>query len=335
MILPSLPLFVLAITLVVLVWWLVRLAAQQLTKRGVLDVPNERSSHTQPTPRGAGLVLIPCLCAAWAMSYPLTGTPIAPEFLVAIAGVSLLSMVSWRDDQRPISPIIRFVAQWVAVSGVLFIVPLPGLVFQGILPPAFDVVGTALLWVWFINVYNFLDGIDGITAVQTASIGLGVVFVTGLGHVDAINQAHGLMLVGASIGFLRWNWHPATIFLGDIGSIGLGFLVGWLLITIAALGHPIPALILVLYYLGDATLTLIQRAIRREKIWQAHREHFYQRAVQTGQTHAQVSAQVFILNLGLIGCACVATLYPKPWIGLVLAFIMVAMTLAHFQRRQP
>jgi len=329
---PPYPIFILAGILLLIVWWAVGFTSRRLMARGILDVPNERSSHVVPTPRGAGLALIPCLCVGWVACFPVLGLAIPTYVWVVMAGTALLASVSWRDDQNPVSPLIRFVAQWIAVLGVLILAPLTGLVFQGFLPPALDIALTAVLWVWFINVYNFMDGLDGITGVQTASVGIGVIFVAGLSHQGVLSQAHGLMLIAASIGFLRWNWHPAKIFMGDVGSIGLGFLIGWLLLTIAAQGQPVPALILVLYYAGDATVTVIRRAVRGEKIWQAHREHFYQRAVQQGQTHAQVSAQIFILNLGLIGCASVATLYHKPWIGLAVAAVMVAMTMAHFRK---
>ena len=113
----------------------------------------------------------------------------------------------------------------------------------------------------------------------------------------------GLVIAAASLGFLWWNWHPAKVFLGDVGSVPLGFLLGWLLLEVLASPLWPVAIILPLYYLADATLTLIRRALRRERIWQAHREHFYQQATGRGLSHARVSLIIAGLNIVLIGLA--------------------------------
>ncbi|MDH3702467.1 MAG: glycosyl transferase, partial [Alphaproteobacteria bacterium] len=130
----------------------------------------------------------------------------------------------------------------------------------------------------------------------------------------------------AALGFLRFNWHPARIFLGDVGSVPLGYLLGWLLLQAAAAGYWAPALILPLYYLADATITLLRRAARREKVWQAHREHFYQRAVQNGRSHARVSLAVLAANVVLAALALVAV--AQPVIALAAAATTVALLLA-------
>jgi UDP-N-acetylmuramyl pentapeptide phosphotransferase/UDP-N-acetylglucosamine-1-phosphate transferase len=114
--------------------------------------------------------------------------------------------------------------------------------------------------------------------------------------------------------------------MGDVGSVPLGFAAGGLLIALALAGHPVPALILPLYYLADATWTLLRRLLRRRKIWQAHKEHFYQRAVQRGASHASVARAVALCNLSLIGCATVAVRL-SPWIGLSAAVLTVALLL--------
>jgi UDP-N-acetylmuramyl pentapeptide phosphotransferase/UDP-N-acetylglucosamine-1-phosphate transferase len=183
---------------------------------------------------------------------------------------------------------------------------LPGPVFQGLLPPTLDLVATALLWLWFINLFNFMDGIDGIAGVETAAIGAGIFIAAKIGKLDGHWLMLGLSAAAAAVGFLRWNWHPAKIFLGDVGSVPLGFLLGWLLLSFAAAGHPIPALILPLYFLADATITLLRRLLRGEKVWLAHREHFYQLAIRSGLRHDQVSGLVAMCSLFLIALVMVA-----------------------------
>src|SRR5690606_27746163 len=136
----------------------------------------------------------------------------------------------------------------------------------------------------------------------TAAIGLGVALFAGAAGGEPALVALGLAVAGAAFGFLPWNWQPARIFLGDVGSVPLGYALGWLLLSLAAAGAWAAALILPLYYLADATLTLMRRLARGERVWQAHREHFYQRATQAGRSHAAV--------VSLVAAAAAA---PAPW----------------------
>jgi len=140
-----------------------------------------------------------------------------------------------------------------------------------------------------------------------------------------------LTAAAAALGFLRWNWHPAQIFLGDIGSVPLGFLIGWLLLLAAARGLWAPALILPLYYLGDATLTLLRRIAARAAVWRAHREHFYQRALGRDGDHAAVARMVLLTDVILVALALGALQRPVP--SLVLAATAVAILLALLAQR--
>jgi UDP-N-acetylmuramyl pentapeptide phosphotransferase/UDP-N-acetylglucosamine-1-phosphate transferase len=132
-------------------------------------------------------------------------------------------------------------------------------------------------------------------------------------------------------GFLVWNWHPARLFLGDVGSVPLGFALGWLLLHAAIAGYWAAALILPLYYLADATITLGRRALRGAKIWQAHREHFYQRAVARGRGHDAVVGAIAVGNVVLIGCALIAegTDGAIKLLAIAAAALAVALLLAH------
>ncbi len=271
-----------------------------LRARAILDHPNERSSHQSPTPKGGGIVVVAVVLLAWiGVGLYLEGgtflTWIIPGAAVALAALS------WIDDLRGLPPISRLLMQIAAVAIVLTLRPGSDPFFQGLLPPALDPFVAGLLWVWFINLFNFMDGIDGITGVEALIIGLGLGLI-GSGAPAML----GLIIGGAALGFLKWNWHPAKVFLGDVGSVPLGFLLGWLLLDVAAAGHWAAALILPAYYLVDATITLIRRALRGEKVWQAHRQHFYQQAVQGGLSHGMVSAAVFIIGIFLIDLAWLA-----------------------------
>lgn len=310
---------------------LVALVRTALLRRGILDRPNERSSHTVPVPRGGGIGLVPPLLAGWvALDVLLPGLPGAHPASAWIVPLSALGLaaVSWIDDLRTIGPLPRLAAQFAAVFAAVFL--LPGPVFQGLLPQPLDAIVAAIGWIWFVNLFNFMDGIDGISGVEAAAIGGGL-FAIGLLAAPAFAAPHaqGLAVAAAAIGFLVWNWHPARIFLGDIGSVPLGYLAGWLLLALAATGQWQAALILPLYYLTDATVTLLRRLAARERVWEAHRSHFYQQAVQTGRSHATVSRAVALANAALAALALGATLSGQAswqaWAAVPAAGAVVAM----------
>ncbi len=167
---------------------------------------------------------------------------------------------------------------------------------------------------------------------EAAAIGFGLLLFAsvGVGHDPGL-AALGAAIAAAAIGFLVWNWAPARIFLGDVGSVPLGYLLGFLLLDQAARGQWKVALILPLYFLADATITLLRRLLRGERVWQAHREHFYQRAVQRGLGHATVVQRVIAADLVLIGCAWAAE-NGWPILGLTAAGVTVALLLAWLGR---
>ena len=245
---------------------------------------------------------------AWAVV-----TATAPESPVPwqiIAGGLLLAAISWADDLKSRPASLRFGLQVAAVTLGLWSLAPGELVFQGLLPASADRLVTALLWLWFVNLFNFMDGIDGITAVETVAIGGGLALAGALARLAPAETFAAAVPAAAALGFLYWNWPPSRIFLGDVGSVPLGYLLGWLLIGAAVQGLWAAALILPLYYLADASWTLARRALRREKVWRAHREHFYQRAVQRGFSHGAVTGRIMLCNLVLVLLALVAVSLP-------------------------
>jgi UDP-N-acetylmuramyl pentapeptide phosphotransferase/UDP-N-acetylglucosamine-1-phosphate transferase len=311
-------------------WCLTGRVLAWLAQRAILDRPVARSAHRVPVPRGGGLALLPPILAAWLVLAALGRTPPASAGIAVLAAA--LAALSWRDDLRGLPAWLRLGAHLVAAALGLALLPGAGVVFQGLLPPLIDRVATALLWVWFVNLFNFMDGIDGITGVETAAVGIGVALVAlSLGN-DADGSAElGLTLAAGVLAFLCWNWHPAQLFLGDVGSVPLGYLLGWLLLGLAAKGVWAPALILPLYYLADATITLGRRLLRRERVWEAHRQHFYQRALGADGNHAAVARLVLAADTLLIVLALLALAQPR-W-ALAAAGLVVATLLAAMARR--
>jgi UDP-N-acetylmuramyl pentapeptide phosphotransferase/UDP-N-acetylglucosamine-1-phosphate transferase len=276
-----------------------RAAMPLLGRFAMIDRPGPRSSHATPVPRGGGIGLLAGLLPSWGAAALLSGGVSMSIYVTVLAAAIGLATVSFLDDRKSLPAVPRLLAQLVAVSAVLAQMREADLIFQGLLPPLADRILAGLAWLWFINLFNFMDGIDGISGVEAAAIGIGTAITAWFaGTYQEIGC--GLALAGAALGFLVWNWHPARLFLGDVGSIPLGFLSGWLLLRLAIDGNWAPALILPAYYLADATITLFARLARGEKIWQAHRSHFYQRAVQAGLRHDQVARRVAETNVMLI-----------------------------------
>jgi len=304
-----------------------------LLRQSLLDHPNERSSHTVATPRGGGLamllVIVPTVLLLSVYGFISFGQA---AFVGGLA--VMLGAVSWIDDVRGLGPLIRLGTHFLGVVMALFSGLVDGLVFSGLLSPFLDAAVAALIWVWFINLFNFMDGIDGIAGVETLSIGIGVALIVGFAGMAGIDAGLGyfaITIAAAAAGFLIWNWHPAKVFMGDVGSVPLGFMLGWLLLSLAAEGYLAAALILPFCFLFDATVTLLRRLLRGEKIWEAHREHFYQKAVQGGKTHAEVSRAVFIVNALLVVFALVTT-QGYIWAPLAASLVLVLALVYYMQK---
>lgn len=304
-----------------------RLVLGWLLQRQILDVPNQRSSHANPTPRGGGLEVTPVVLVLWGGLAFLPNPP--PGIWLALAGGGGLLLLSWQDDKRGLSARLRLLVHVLAVGLGLLSLPADQLICQGWLPWWADRLVALGAWVWFVNLYNFMDGIDGISGVETASVGGGLAILFLFGN-DANWAPLATAAAAAGLGFLVWNWHPAKIFLGDSGSVPLGYLLGWLLLGAAARGHWAAALILPAYYLADATITLVRRACRGERLLEAHRQHFYQRALRGGASHATVARRILVADLGLIGLALIAERHP--WPALAFSGLLVLALLAELHR---
>jgi UDP-N-acetylmuramyl pentapeptide phosphotransferase/UDP-N-acetylglucosamine-1-phosphate transferase len=276
-----------------------------LRRRQLLDQPNERSSHQVPTPRGGGIAVIGSVLLAWLVL--LQAGLVPPVFSIIALAAAGLAVVSWIDDWRGLSAAVRLAAQVGAVAMGIAVLPEPQGALEGVPGSALCSIAAGVLWVWWTNLFNFMDGIDGIAASETAAIGVGLLLLaSAAAGTDPGLAWLAAAIIGASIGFLVWNWAPARIFLGDVGSVPLGYITGFLLLDLALRGGWKAAVILPLYFLADATITLARRLLRGDRVWQAHREHFYQQAVRRGLGHAAVVERVIAADIVLIGCAWAA-----------------------------
>ncbi|CCQ75456.1 glycosyltransferase family 4 protein [Magnetospira sp. QH-2] len=308
----------------------VGLLLRLLCHKAILDHPNHRSSHAVPTPKGGGLAVMAVLLAAWTWVGLETGQSMG--WWAVPGGALALAILSWWDDLHPLPAALRLGVHLATVVGALLVAPLPGPVLGGWLPPWADLLGAAMLWVWFVNLYNFMDGIDGLSGVETGSLGAGLALLAVFsGITDPTLLPLALAGLAAALGFLIWNRPPAKIFLGDVGSVPLGFLFGWLLLSLGANGYGAAALILPGYYLADASITILKRAVRGENVLQAHREHFYQLAVRGGLGHGAVVVHVALVNGVLIVLAVLSPDYPVAALG---GAVVAIGWLLYYLRRQ-
>ena len=299
----------------------------RLRAHQILDHPNERSSHDRAVPRGGGIAVMATSAVGWCLLAWWQDTSIDIAIIAMLAIV--LAAFSFLDDLKGLAASTRlFIQALVVTIGCAFFPEEP--VFQGLLPPIADKAVTWICWLWFINLFNFMDGIDGMSVVEASCIGIGVAVITGVNGTELNLAGPAAIVAGAAIGFGIWNWHPAKIFLGDVGSVGLGFVLGWLLLSLAASGQWLPALILPLYYLADATMTLFRRLLRGQKIWQAHRCHFYQYAVRKNGNHRVIALLVLCCNLVLMVAAVWAAFWGGGWLTLMLAGVAVLLLLYNF-----
>ena len=297
-------------------WGASTLTLRALKRGRVLDKPNVRSSHARPVPRGGGLGFIAVILAGWTALW-FWGS--GGSTLAVIVGAAAVAAVSFADDLSSVSLKGRLAVQALAVAAALIWFPSAEPILADVLPLPVDRFLVGLAWLWFINLFNFMDGIDGIAAGEASVIAFGLVAVAAAAPGLGLASPEAIAVGAATFAFLSFNWPPARMFMGDVGSAGLGYLLGWLLVLATARGALAAALLLPLYFVLDATTTLLWRAWRRQALGQAHRDHAYQKAVDKGLSHAKVSGLVIGLGTLLILVAVFAASTPAPTLLLGLA----------------
>lgn len=300
-------------------------AIRPLLLQYALAKPNERSSHRVPTPQGAGIAVVAAtlLVAGVIAAF---GNPAQASIPVALLAAALfIAMVGFADDVRSIPVLPRLMLQALAVGAVVFSAP-GDLHIAPACPLWIERSLLLLAGVWFVNVVNFMDGLDWMTVAEVVPVAGAVIALGWFSEFPGSANLMAAALLGAMLGFAPFNRPVAKVFLGDVGSLPIGLLLGWCLLQLAY-GHQfVAALLLPLYYLADATLTLLRRLLRREKFWAAHRSHFYQRATDNGFTVMGVVREVFVLNAGLAVLAIASTTTQSAAIRLCLLLIGAAAT---------
>lgn len=273
-------------------------------KNLLIDEPNERSSHTIPTPRGGGLSIAISVLGSIVILMVFNWLP-KNIGIAMLGGGCIVTIIGWLDDHSDIPALWRGTSYLIAsIWAVYFIGDVekinmgnPLVINSGLITSGLIVLSVA----WLINLYNFMDGTDGIAAIQTICTGspAGLIFWTNNQSELAIIC---LVIVAASLGFLVWNWSPAKIFMGDVSSCLIGFMFGVLAISgeHTSSMHTSIWFILLAVFIWDATFTLLKRLLTGEKWYAAHRSHAYQRLNQLGVSHSTLALSVLILNVSIL-----------------------------------
>jgi Fuc2NAc and GlcNAc transferase len=317
-------------------WWVTGWVCGHAARLRLVQVPNHRSSHAQPTPHGGGLGIVLAGSAALLWAALGEGANANAQSFMAITGLALvMAGVGLLDDLRPVPATLRLFVQVLVCVLLLYILwPLPwadapghGMVralFAGVL---------LLAGVWWVNLFNFMDGIDGLAGAQalymlTVALGLAALF-----HADVLPGDTGFVLMAmatATAGFLAHNWPPARIFMGDVGSTYLAFMIfalGLLTVREGFLSYPC-WLVLAAVFVTDATLTLLRRLFSGARVAEAHRSHAYQRLARRLGAHRPVTLAAIAVNvLWLAPLAAATLIWPQwAWAWMALAYAPLAMT---------
>jgi UDP-N-acetylmuramyl pentapeptide phosphotransferase/UDP-N-acetylglucosamine-1-phosphate transferase len=303
-------------------WLATKALIPLLRRRGMLDVPNSRSSHDIPTPRGGGVGIVFGLVVG-AVTAGLAGMPLPG--LELLAGALVMALIGFIDDRWGGLSAFARLALHLAVAA--FVVYRTGGLVRLPLPEPLDVplgllaVPAALIWIVGVtNLYNFLDGIDGFAGLQGVVVGLAVAFLDEGGLFTVV----GLTVAGACTGFLLHNWHPAKVFMGDVGSGTLGFLLAALPFQLEPAARSKAVFLITIclwFFLSDGVFTICRRLLRGEKIWDAHCSHLYQRLVKTGLRHDEVVLKVIgaAAVLAVLAVASARVGEPSAWWGVFAA----------------
>jgi len=317
---------------------LVRVVAE---RRAILDRPNERSSHVKPMPHGGGIaVAVITLIALAAEARP--PQPAQASLGLVTAAAAAVAVISWADDIRGVSTIIRLMVHVAAAAAaVTAFGPLRTVYLDRSIPLGALSVPFTLLWiVGFTNAYNFMDGIDGIAGSQAIVAGLAWTWAGARVQQPWISVV-GITVAGAAAGFLIHNWQPARIFMGDVGSAFMGYILSTM--TVAAARSDarffLFGVLTVWPFIADTSFTLVRRSFRREDLFRAHRTHVYQRLNQIGWSHARIAFLYTTLSaLGAIAGAAMIEDVPGALTGAIVVVLLssaiVWSTLAVAERRR-
>ena len=318
------------ITTSIFTWVLVR----SLPSFGVVDVPSQRRAHNKITPRGGGLaIILVMIIGLISYEYFVTNSLIYSSRILPL--LSIISAISFLDDLITIPIYIRLITH-LTCSTIIVLSLSPALLFHNILPFYVDFILSVLALTTFLNIYNFLDGIDGISCAESIHLSITILILCYLRAEVVINVnlliILNVIILASSLSFLIFNWHPAKIFLGDIGSIGLGFTIGLCLLTLSISSSNlfIASFIASLYYIADGLMTILIRIVNKEKFWQPHLKHFFQQAVRKGMGHQEIVVKIALCNISLMLLSVFSLYYPI--MSTIMALFIVTTILIHFAK---
>ncbi len=314
---------------------LTRILVTVLPLYGLIDKPEERRQHKKITPRGGGIAVLIAFTIGFALidyvwlKSTYTLTLLAPLWMIGI--------ISIYDDISHVNVAIRLLLQLLTAAYLVYSFLLPHKLFHGELSYGVDFIMAVLAFAGFMNIYNFMDGMDGMTASQSIHLSLTILILAFLRydvilHVELVFTIAAVCLV-CSVAFAIYNWHPAHIFLGDVGSITFGLLICLALMLIAASGERlfVATIIASLYYLADGGMTILIRALKGEKIWEPHLKHFFQQAIRKRMSHKKIIAEIVLCNYWLMMLAIGALFYPV--VSLLMAILIVTRVVIKFSER--
>ncbi len=321
---------ILACVVMICSFILTRALVTIMPKFGIVDVPNYRRAHSEITPRGGGLAFV----IIFSISLPLFEYIIFGNVINAFNILQIfipISIISFLDDISHIHVGPRLLVHMIcSILAIKWLVH-PNTILHCEICTNLDLIIGGLALLAFLNVYNFLDGIDGITVSESIHLSCTILLLCALRY-NIIPNADMIIMIatiilGWSFGFIYFNWQPAKIFLGDIGSISIGFLLGICLLIIATASVKLflACAIAALYYIADGGITILIRLVKGEKIWQLHLQHFFQKAVRRGKSHKEVVLQIAKCNI-LLMLFSVHSLY-YPVLSIICSMVVVIVTL--------
>ena len=311
------------------------LVKQFALKNNLLDIPNERSSHVIPTPKGGGIAIVLSFYLALTIFFLLGEIKISVFY--GLFGIAIVAIIGFYDDKKHIPAAYRLIIHFIAAVWACFwlgIIPLE--TYNSWIMISLAAVVTLLYLVWLLNLFNFMDGIDGIAATEAITVIFSVVVLLASGG-NTTNLGLLLALLAALLGFIVWNWPPAKIFMGDVGSAFLGILIACFSLITANNGSIdfIIWIILLAIFISDATYTLLIRLFNGERIYEAHKSHTYQH-LSSRYGHKKVTMSIFAVNL--------FWLLPLAWLGhfhnnflimsLILAYLPLIMLAIKYRAGQ-
>jgi UDP-N-acetylmuramyl pentapeptide phosphotransferase/UDP-N-acetylglucosamine-1-phosphate transferase len=312
-----------------------------LKDKSFVDKPSSRGNHKELIPKGGGIIIIPCLIIS-ILLYSHLETPITNKWYIFLVSILLLFVVSLIDDVKNLSAKIRLSVHFFCVLLSIYFLK-PDIIFfinnhNLLILEKIDInilffflsLMIVMIWLWIINLFNFMDGMDGLITTQMIFLSFLTNFLALFSLINEQFQFLSLVVLSLFLAFIKYNRPKAQIFLGDSGSIPCGYIAGFILIdSFLSLGPFISFLIIILYFLLDSSITLIKRIYKKENLFVAHSDHFYQRMLRKGYSHEEVLKKISILWIILLFLSILAL--KAQYIALLLAILSTSIILLYFK----